>query len=606
MSLYDYMPPYHYDTEDFGQLRLAYDALESDILLSQSILDTATTPGKWNTEILNEMIAITGYSDYIQYLKTDAERREFLFYYLTNMRLMTEAAFAKHVELAFGKWSSLTLATGGTSGGTWPNGRNSTDFEPEWLYLIPIVPKYTITINNSRNVYVKVDCDDFACEFYTPSNENTYTLAYDHLIAHISETFPIGFRLMLNVELRPVGSDNEIYIGAVSTNTDEQYSETGDSANIYPQTYVYRLLGADDPPSNNDVLTADWTGTTNPLRFYVEGLWYDADDLEAHGYSMTRTGFHVPLTQTTLDQYVGSFSIPEGIDLTEPTYLAIRGGFYLRVRFGGAAPNKSTPGDWRWLKNLEPDLADAEFVYNESQDRTYYTGFTGTFVYVYINTWTPVQFYSESRSHSLPYSIDTQNRILYLSEWGVFRHTNPLELYGSTMIEPSSAVVWINDNGKMTQKMKLTPLIDTASGVSMNLGSVNAYASLPELDWTNAKSITTYYNTRDLDIVVWRYPTASTNNSQIGVFPKAPDASHVWAFEWDETTNPEVGDTAGRGVGFIPIAGGYIAKDYANDWPPDPSYTMNTRYSECDFDVEFPVPLDYQPSNTFTLKEREQ
>ena len=606
MSLHDYMPPYHYDTEDFGQLRIAYDALESDILLAQSILDTATTPSKWNTEILNEMIAMTGYSDYIQYFTTDSERREFLFDYLTNMRLMTEEAFANHVELAFGKWSSLTIATGGTSGGTWPNGRNSTDFEPEWLHLIPIIPKYTITINNSRNVYVKVDCDDFACEFYTPSNENTYTLAYDHLIAHISETFPIGFRLMLNVELRPVGSDNEIYIGAVSTNTVEQYSETGESANIYPQTYVYRLLDADDPPSDNDVLNADWTGTTNPLRFYVEGLWYDADDLEAHGYSMTRTGFHVPLTQTTLDHYVESFSIPEGINLSEPTYLAIRGGLYLRVRFAGTAPHKSAPGDWRWLKNLEPDLADAEFVYNESQDRTYYTGFTGAFVYVHINTWTPAQFYSESRPTQIPYTIDPQNRILYLNEWGVFRNTNPLELYGSTMIERSSAVVWIDSTGKMTQQMKLMPLISTGSMASMNLGSVNAYASLPELDWTNAKSITTYYNTRDLDIVVWRYPTTSTNNSQIGVFPKAPDESHVWSFEWDETTNPAVGDAAGRGVGFIPIAGGYIAKDYANDWPPDSSYTMNTRYSECNFDVEFPVPLDYQPSNTFTLKEREQ
>ena len=442
MSLHDYMPPYHYDTEDFRQLRIAYDALESDMLLAQSILDTATTPSKWNTEILNEMIAITGYSDYIQYLTTDAERREFLFDYLTSMRLMTEAAFAKHVKLAFGGDSNRMIATGGT----WTSGRNSTDFEPMWGMVAHL--QYTIDINNSRNVYAKVDCKDYHAEFFTPSNENTYTLAYDHLIAHISETYPIGFRLMLNVELKPVGSDNEIYIGAVSTNTDEQYSETGDSANIYPQTYVYRLLGADDPPSvNGDVFTVDWTGTTDPLRFYVEGLWYDADDLEAHGYSTTRTGFHVPLKQATLDQYGSSVSIPEGIDLSEPTYLAIRGGSYLRVRFGGTAPNKYTPGDWRWLKNLEPDLADAEFVYNESQDRTYYTGFTGIFLFVYINTWAPVQFYSEPSSHSLPYTVDSQTRRLYLNEWGVFRHTNPLELYGTPIIEPSSAVLWINDSG---------------------------------------------------------------------------------------------------------------------------------------------------------------
>lgn len=445
MSLHDYMPPYHYDTEDFGQLRIAYDALESDIALCQSILDTATTPIKWNTEILNEMIAMTGYSDYLQYFTSDTERREFLFDYPTNMRLMTEAAFTKHVKLAFGAWDfNRPVATDGT----WMSGRNNTRFEPMWS-TVYIPYHITITINNSRNVYTKVDCDDFACEFYTPSNENTHTLAYDHLIAHISETFPIGFRLMLNVELRPVGSDNEIYIGAVSTNTDEAYSETGESANIYPQTYVYRLLGADDPPSDNDVLTVDWTGTTNPLRYYVEGLWYDADDLESHGYSATRTGFHVSLTQATLDQYVGSFSIPEGIDLSEnnPTYLAIRGGSYARVRFTGTAPNKSAPGNWLWLKNLEPDLADADLYYSVAQDRTYYVGFTGTFLYVYINTWTPVQFYSESSSHSLPYTIDRQNRILYLSEWGVFRHTNPLELYGTPIIEPSSAVLWINNNG---------------------------------------------------------------------------------------------------------------------------------------------------------------
>lgn len=455
MSLHDYMPPYHYDTEDFGQLRIAYDALESDITLCQSILDTATTPGKWNTEILNEMIAMTGYSDYIPYLATDAERREFLFYYLTNMRLMTEAAFTKHVELAFGKWSSLTLA----STGTWPNGRNSTDFIPEWVYFIPIVPKYTITINNSRNVYVKVDCRDYACEFYTPANENTYTLAYDHLITHISETFPIGFRLMLNVELRPVGSDNDIFIGAVSTNTDEQYSETGDSANIYPQTYVYRLLGDLDPPSNNDVLDADWNGDMDNLRFYVEGLWYDADELEAHGYSMTRTGFHVPLTQTTLDQYVTSFSIPPEIALgNEPSYIAIRGGSYLRVRFTGTAPNKSAPGNWLWLKKVEPDLADLPLVYSEAQHRTYYIGFTGTFLYVYMDRWTPVSFYSEPSPHDLPYAIDSINRRVYLDEWGVYRHTNPLELYGTSLIEPSDAIVYLDSNGDMDRYVRLSTI----------------------------------------------------------------------------------------------------------------------------------------------------
>lgn len=574
MSLHDYMPPYHYDTEDFGQLRIAYDALESDITLYQSILDTATTPGKWNTEILNEMIAMTGYTDYIQYFTTDAERREFLFDYLTNMRLMTEAAFAKHVKLAFGAWDfNRPVATGGT----WTSGRNNTAFEPVWsTAYIPY--RISITINNSRNVYAKVDCDDFACEFYTPSNENTHTLAYDHLIAHISETYPIGFRLMLNVELRPVGSDNEIYIGAVSTNTDEQYSETGDSANIYPQTYVYRLLGEEDPPSDNDVLNADWTGTTDPLRFYVDGLWYDADDLEAHGYSTTRTGFHVPLTQTTLDQYGSSVSIPEGIDLSEPTYLAIRGGSYLRVRFTGTAPNKSTPGDWRWLKNLEPDLADAELVYSVAQHRTYYTGFTGTFLYVYINTWTPVKFYSEPSSHNLPYTIDAQNRILYLAEWAVFRHTNPLELYGSTMIEPSNAIVYLDSNGEMTDRIKISRLEDMVTGGSESLGVIDGDVPIPDYEWYNYILVDTIYNDQPYRIKIYRDPSTSPDNPVIGWFNNPPDANHQYCFEYDPADMVE--DEYGRIVNFIPVEGGYVGIGSHGSWPIEQSDSVNACRSD--------------------------
>lgn len=571
MSLHDYMPPYHYDTEDFGQLRIAYDALESDIALCQSILDTATTPGKWNTEILNEMIAMTGYADYIQYLTTDAARREFLFYYLTNMRLMNEAAFAKHVELAFG-FKDFTWVAIPDEPGTWPWGRNRTDFIPAVDPFYPIHPRYTITINNSRDVYIQVECNDYACEHYTPDGVNTHTLAYDRLIGHISETFPIGFRLKLDVNLLPVGSDNEIYIGAVSTNTDEQYSETGDSANIYPQTYVYRLLDEYDPPSKNDVLNADWTGTTDPLRFYVEGLWYDADDLEAHGYSMTRTGFHVPLTQVTLDQYVTSFSIPDEIDLSEVTYLAIRGGSYLRVRFAGTAPNKYAPGDWRWLKNLEPDLADAELVYNVAQQRTYYTGFTGTFIYVYIDTWQPVKFYSEPSPHSLPYTIDAQNRRLYLSEWGVFRHTNPLELYGTSLIERSSQIVFIDSNGTMTSHIPYAPNIYYGNGVN-NVPGVWQDVDPPIIDWYDYQLVYTIYNDQGYDINVYQDPSTSPDNVIADYFRRAPDAHHQYCFEYDPTTMVE--DNYGRIVNFIPITEGYVGIGAHANWPYSQEQSVN-------------------------------
>ena len=194
MSLYDNMPPYHYDTEDFKELRKAYDAIESDFDIASSVLDSATTPRKWEGEILDEMIAAIGYADDIAYYKTDAAKREFLFYYLSNMRLMTEAAFAKHVELAFGARDFAWVAIPDEPG-TWPWGRNHTDFIPAVDPNYPIHPRFTITINNSRNVYIQVECNDYACEHYTPDGVNTHTLAYDRLISHISETFPIGFRL---------------------------------------------------------------------------------------------------------------------------------------------------------------------------------------------------------------------------------------------------------------------------------------------------------------------------------------------------------------------------------------------------------------------------
>lgn len=568
MSLHDYMPPYHYDTEDFGQLRIAYDALESDITLCQTILDTATTPSKWNTEILNEMIAMTGYSDYIQYMKTDAERREFLFYYLTNMRLMTEAAFKKHVELAFGS-KDFTWVAIPDEPGTWPWGRNHTDFIPAVDPNYPIHPRFTITINNSRNVYIQVECNDYACEHYTPDGVNTHTLAYDRLIDHISETFPIGFRLKLDVNLLPVGSDNEIYIGAVSTNTDEQYSETGDSANIYPQWFVYKILGELDDPSPTDRVVCDYT--TSPRRYYVQGLWYDEDNIADSGYDFTRSGAHVDLTQTVTSLYVQSFSIPAEIDLLKPVYLGMGAGS-IRIRFRGTAPNKYTDGRWDWLTKCDPNLVNEPLVYVPDQNLTYYQGFTGTFVYSDMNTWIEHSYYSEDVPGSLPYWIDRNARVLYLTEWYVVRYSNRLQLFGTSLIEPSSEIVFIDSNDVMTSHIPYAPDIYYGNGVN-NVPGVWQDADPPIIDWYDYQMVYTIYNDQGYNINVYQDPSTSPDNVIVDYFRRAPDAHHQYCFEYDPTTMVE--DNYGRIVNFIPITEGYVGIGAHANWPDSQEQSVN-------------------------------
>lgn len=600
MSLYDNMPPYHYDTGDFEELRKAYDALEADFNIACSVLDSATTPAKWQGEILDEMIAVVGYGDELPYLSGDEAKREFLFDYLSSMRLMTEEAFKKHVERAFGDAVLVSFA----SGGTYTNGRNSTDFEPQWEYYPTVLPKYTITINNSRNVYIKVDCSGVTAEYYTPDGVNTHTLAYDRLIGHISETFPIGFRLKLDVNMRPVGVDNEIFIGAVSNVTDAQISETGDKANIYPSWFVYRVLEDEASPSDSDRADCDYT--TSPRRYYVQGLWYDEDNITDSGYDFTRSGSHVDLTQTTSTLYVGTFAIPPGIKigLSDPVYLAIKAGT-IRIRFTGTAPNKYARGRWDWLTKCDPNLTNAVLIYDSASNTTRYVGFTQTYVYSQLSQWIEHSFYSEGTARALGYTINTSTRVLTGLDWEMLRGTNDLQLFGTSVIEPTAAIVYIDSNGSLDHSFPMPELIG-ANGMSNVPGALDFYPSTPELSYYNCKNTLLFRNTRDVDIVVWASPSTAANNTSVGVFPKQPDESHVWEFEWDYENVVEVADEAGTWVPFIPVHtadfDGYLANDYTNTWPSDPSYSMRTRYSAIDPETSGVLPLDYTPTN-FTLKE---
>lgn len=444
MSLHEHMPPYHYDTEDFEQLRRAYDMLYEDFEVCMTTLESATTPRKWNDDILEEMIAATGYGDFNQYLTTTEERREFLFEYLTSMRFMNEEGFIKHLDRAFGKPGQYEYYVDGV----YTNGRNSTDFEPV-SNTVTMRRAYVLEINNSRNVYAHVNCEGFACEFYTPKGDKTEVLAYDVLMSHIAYLYPAGFRLILDVKCTPVGAPNVIYVGSATTTNADIYGETGDIANIYKQSYLYRIMGDNEPATNNDVFRVDCEKAIP--TYYVEGLWYGVDDLEGLGYVQRRQGFHVHLERADgqTGQTMDDFDIPSGIDLTKPLYLAIDGDTTLYITLVGGYAD----GDWRWIRDMDVDYEATGMTYDMIVNKTYIRGYD-TAISSPTSRWIPsgVQFYSERYPNGFPYQIDATARKLRLTGWRLANSPIcPLALYGSPTGDRSDAIVYIDSNSNITK-----------------------------------------------------------------------------------------------------------------------------------------------------------
>lgn len=348
-SFSDYMPPYYYDTEDFEQLRKAYASMDDYANIATNVLDTVTTPAKWSGEVLDDMLTTLGFGRNLQYINSEDEKRELMYTYFRQLRLMNDNAFVWFVNWAMRQHEATKYFVERWSG------RNTTDglitYTEDRYTSKPIV-----TIHRGRNMYVNVSVSDFGCE-----EPHSKTLGYDILMDHISEIFPIGVRLQLDVNMEPVGSDNVINMAAVSTNTEEQFSETGDVANIYNKHWLVWIDRGNENTATSDLY--EWDDSTD--KYYITNIgnlspmhWMSENELNALTpmSSIIRPGYRVdagiPKSQTT------SIPIPECLLYNNNIALGLewdmedKSGVIIRIDTSSGSTSNVTAGDWTWLNGI--------------------------------------------------------------------------------------------------------------------------------------------------------------------------------------------------------------------------------------------------------------
>ena len=156
-SFSDYMPPYYYDTEDFEQLRKAYASMDDYANIATDVLDTVTTPAKWSGEVLDDMLTMLGFGRDLQYINSEDEKRELVYTYFRQLRLMNDEAFLWFVDWVMPQRDVLYDIADG-----WDD-RNTTD----GLITNTVdtfTPRPTVKIHRGRNMYVNVSIHDYACE----------------------------------------------------------------------------------------------------------------------------------------------------------------------------------------------------------------------------------------------------------------------------------------------------------------------------------------------------------------------------------------------------------------------------------------------------------
>ena len=374
-SFSDYMPPYYYDTEDFEQLRKAYASMDDYANIATNVLDTVTTPAKWSGEVLDEMLTMLGFGRDLQYINSEDEKRELMYTYFRQLRLMNDDAFVWFVNWAMRQHEATKYFAERWSG------RNTTDG------LITYTEnRYTskpkVTIHRGRNMCVNVSVSDFGCE-----EPHSKTLGYDVLMDHISEIFPIGIRLQLDVNMEPVGSDNVINMAAVSTNTEEQFSETGDVANIYNKHWLVWIDRGEKTPAYSEL--HEWDDSTD--KYYIPTIgelspmrWMSERELNALApmSSIIRPGYRVdegiPEPQTT------SVPIPEDILYNDNIALGLewdmndKSGVIIRLTTSSGSTSNVSAGNWTWLNGI----SGFNLTYDATANQT--SGFPAT-RYVYID-----------------------------------------------------------------------------------------------------------------------------------------------------------------------------------------------------------------------------
>lgn len=374
-SFYDYMPPYYYDTEDFEQLRKAYASMDDYANIATNVLDTVTTPAKWSGEILDDMLAMLGFGRDLQYLKSEDEKRELMYTYFRHLRLMNDDAFVWFVN-----WSMRQHTVTKYFADRW-SGRNTTDGLITHT-VDTYTPKPEVTIHRGRNMYVNVSISDWACE-----EPHSHTLGYDVLMDHISEIFPIGVRLQLDVNMEPVGEDNVIYMGAVSTNTEEQFSETGEIANIYNKHWLVWIDRGNETAATSSLY--EWDDSTD--RYYIPTIgdlspmrWMSESELNAlmPMSSIIRPGYRVDMGMSSSSG--SSIPIPEEILYNDNISLGLewdmtkRSGVIIRITTSKGSTSNVAEGDWTWLNGI----SGFNLTYDETEKRT--SGFPAT-RYIYID-----------------------------------------------------------------------------------------------------------------------------------------------------------------------------------------------------------------------------
>ena len=374
-SFSDYMPPYYYDTEDFERLRKAYASMDDYANIAANVLDTVTTPAKWSGEVLDDMLTMLGFGRDLQYIKSEDEKRELMYTYFRQLRLMNDDAFVWFVNWAMRQHEATKYFAE-----RWSD-RNTTDG-----LITYTEDRYTskpkITIHRGRNMCVNVSVSDFGCE-----EPHSKTLGYDVLMDHISEIFPIGIRLQLDVNMEPVGSDNVINMAAVSTNTEEQFSETGDVANIYNKHWLVWIDRGEKTPAYPEL--HEWDDSTD--KYYIANIgdlspmrWMSESELNALTpmSSIIRPGYRVdegiPASQTT------SVPIPEDILYNDNIALGLewdmddKSGVIIRLATSRGSTSIVSAGNWTWLNGI----SGFNLTYDATANQT--SGFPAT-RYVYID-----------------------------------------------------------------------------------------------------------------------------------------------------------------------------------------------------------------------------
>lgn len=348
-SFSDYIPPYYYDTEDFEQLRKAYASMDEYANIATNVLDTVTTPAKWSGDVLDDILSMIGFGRDLQYLNSEDEKRDLMYTYFRQLRLMNDSAFVWFVN-----WSMQQHETTKYFADRWI-GRNTTDgliTHTEEQYT----EKPEVTIHRGRNMYVNVSVRDYGCE-----EPHSKTLGYDVLMDHISEIFPIGVRLQLDVNMEPVGEDNVIYIGAVSTNAEEQFSETGEIANIYNKHWLVWIDRGDETAATSGLY--EWDDSSD--RYYIPNIgdlspmrWMSESELNALTpmSSIIRPGYRVD--EGIPEASVSAVPIPENIQYNDNIALALewgmsdKSGAIIRISTSTGSTSNVAAGDWTWLNGI--------------------------------------------------------------------------------------------------------------------------------------------------------------------------------------------------------------------------------------------------------------